>query len=79
MEAKTAVRDPLRSKYDKESARPLVVQDPISRRSMRPPGEAMTLRGRDGQALVAVITIVGKEFAPVRAIEPFKEHAGDTP
>jgi len=26
-----------------------------------------------------VITIVGKEFAPVRAIEPFKEHAGDTP
>jgi nucleoside phosphorylase len=39
----------------------------------------MSLRGRDGRALVALMTIVDEEFAAVRAIERFEEHAGDTP
>ena len=39
----------------------------------------MSLRGRNGQALVALITIVDEEFAAVRAIEHFEEHAGGTP
>ena len=36
------------------------------------------LAGRDGSALVAVITIVDEEFAAIRAIERFSEFAGDT-